>query len=1021
MSGLIRFFAQRHLLVNVLLLMVVALGWVFISGTPREFIPSVASPTIFIRATLPGASAQDIETKITIPIEEAIEEVDGIKKFSSTVSESASTTTVELFLDFSDEQVQKILQELRDAVDGITDFPPEMEDRPTLEQFNPAKRPIIEIALHGPIDAVIEDAKRLETEMRRLNKVSRVVLVGVQDPEVRILIDPELARTHGVTVMDVVRAINRDNVSGTGDALETETARLKVEVWNRYEKPEDAADTIIKALPGGAVLRVRDVARIESGYEDTRLISHTNTERGVSLIVRKRENADQIDAVDDVRAFMNQAKLSPGVTYEFLNDVSFFTKNRLDVMFSNGILGAVLVAIVLFIFMDTQSAIWVLASIPVVFMGALGVVGFTGMTLNMMVLNGFVIVLGMVVDDAIVVAEHIVSTVEKGVARAEAVVIAAVEMVGPVFAASITTMIAFMPMLAIGGLPGKITWQLPAVVVMVLAFSLIDTFTFLPSHMTVLTRLSRPKKPGFMLRLEHVYRNALRFSIRHRWVSIGVFAALLAFVMVVIRPQVPFVLFPQTDARVLFLQVATPLGTPMEITEGQVADIERQLLELGKPDIRSVTGRIGHQDTGQVDRRRGEAEHQALVTAEFRELDRLRTNQEWIGYLRDNLLLPPGTQVRFVSEYMGPPTDQPVTLHVLANDDGIRRSVAHEIAGRIAATPGLIEVDIDEREGTSHLDLVLRRDQLARLGLDATDVTQTVQASYFGIKATEHRGLEDTTAIRVQFDIGARRDVQALLDTPVRTATRELVALRDVVDPVEVHALGRIYHRDGFRAATIRASFAPDSGHTALSFATWLRTELLPQYDDIQGVDIIVGGEAETTEETTGDLGRVGIVVIIGIAMVIWILLGSIVETLMVISVIPFTIAGVIIAFFLHGYPLSMFSMMGVIGLAGVVVNSSIVMGDALHRMSRGAEAGLDPREVFLDAIVSRLRPILITTLTTLGGVFPTAYGIGGYDSMVSPMSVAIGWGLFFATFITLFLVPVLYSISHERRYRPAP
>jgi multidrug efflux pump subunit AcrB len=1020
MSGLIRFFAGRHLLVNVLLLAVLALGWIFISGTPREFIPSVASPTIFIRATLPGASAQDIESKVTIPVEEAIEEVDGIKKTFSTVSESASTTTVELFTDFTDEQVQKILQELRDAVDGITDFPPEMEDRPTLEQFNPAKRPIIEVALHGPIDAVIRDAKRLEIEMRRLNRVSRVVLVGVHDPEVRVLIDPELARAHGVTVMDVVRAISRDNVSGTGDALETETARLKVEVWNRYEKPEDAADTLIKALPGGAVLRVRDVARIESGYEDTRLISHTSAERGVSLIVRKRENADQIDAVDEVRAFMDQARLSPGVTFEYLNDVSFFTKNRLDVMFSNGILGAVLVAVVLWLFMDTQSAIWVLASIPVVFMGALAVVGFSGMTLNMMVLNGFVIVLGMVVDDAIVVAEHIVATIEKGVDRAQAVVIAAIEMVGPVFASSITTMIAFAPMLAIGGLPGKITWQLPAVVVMVLAFSLIDTFTFLPSHMLVLTRFSKPKKPRFMVRLEQLYRDSLRFSIHHRWATIGVFATILVFVMVVLRPQVPFVLFPQTDARVLFLQVTTPLGTPMEITEGQVADIERQLLELGKPDIRSVTARIGHQDTGQVDRRRGEAEHQALVTVEFRELDRLRTNQEWIGYLRDNLVLSPGTHVRFVSEYMGPPTDQPVTLHVLANDDGIRRSVAHAIASRIAATPGLIEVDIDEREGTPHLDLVLRREQLARLGLDATDVTQTVQASYFGIKATEHRGLEDTTAIRVQFDIGARRDVQALLDTPVRTATRELVALRDVVDPVEVHALGRIYHRDGFRTATIRASFAPDSGHTALSFAAQLRTGLLPQYEDMEGVDIIVGGEAETTEETTGDLGRVGIVVIIGIAMVIWLLLGSFVETLMVISVIPFAVAGVIIAFFLHGYALSMFSMMGVIGLAGVVVNSSIVMGDAVHRMARDAKDGLDPQEVFLDAIVSRLRPILITTLTTLGGVFPTAYGIGGYDSMVSPMSVAIGWGLFFATFITLFLVPALYSISHERRYRAA-
>jgi multidrug efflux pump subunit AcrB len=1017
-TGFIRFFASRHLLINVLAITIIALGYLFISGVPREYIPSVTSPTISIRATLPGASAQDMESKVTIPIEEAIKDVDGIKKFYSTVAESQTTTTVELYLDFSDDQVRDIKQELRDAVDGITDFPPEMEDRPTMDQFNPARAPIIEIALEGPIDAVIADANRLELALRRLNGVSRVIMVGVNDPEVRVLIDPELARTHGVSVLDVVRAINRDNVSGTGDALETETSRVKVEVWNRFDKPEDVAETIIKALPGGAVLRVRDIARIESGFEDTRLISHTNAERGASLVIRKRETADAIDAVAEVKQVMEATQLSPGVTFQYVNDRSFFTSNRLDVMLSNGILGAILVAGLLYLFMGAHSAIWVLAGIPVVFMGALAVVGLSGLTLNTMVLTGFVIVLGMVVDDAVVVAENIVAKIEQGLDHFTAVVDGATEMVAPVVAASLTTMIAFAPMLAIGGLPGRIVWQIPAVVVLVLVFSLIESFAFLPSHMTLLPNLAGKGKRDFMQRLDRLYRRSLEVCMRVRWLVLAVSFGLLIFIMAVIRPSVPFVLFPQNDARLLFLQITTPLGTPIEVTEGITADIERQLLELGKPDIRTVTARIGHQDPGNADRLRGEAEHQALVTAVFKDLDRERTNQEWAEVLHESLQLPAGVRVRFQSEYLGPPTDQPVTVHVLSNDDTVRRAVANEIAGIVAESPGLTEVDIDEREGTPHLDLTLRQEQLARLGLDAQDVTQTVQASYFGIKATEHRALEDTTAIRVQFDIGARRDVSALLDTPVRTRLGELVALRDVVDPVEVHALGRIYHRDGYRAATIRASFTPDSPYTALSFANHLQEDVIPRFADIPGLEILIGGEAESTQETTGELGKVAIIVVFGIAMVIWIMLGSFLETLIVISVIPFAFAGVVLAFFLHGLSLSMFAMIGIIGLAGVVVNASIVMADAVHRLSRSPDDGRSSRELLLDGIVGRLRPILITTLTTLGGVLPTAYGIGGYDSMISPMSVAIGWGLFFATFITLFMVPVMFSFAHDRRYR---
>ena len=255
MEGLVRFFATRHLLVNVIALTVVVLGWFFIRDVPRDFVPSISSPTIWVKAQLPGASAADIETKLTIPIEEAIEEVDGIDEFFSVVTDNSSFTTVELFLDFSDEQIAKIKQDIRDAVDGITDFPPEMEDRPTIDQFDPEKRPIIEVALSGPPEVVIDFAEDLERKIERSKLVSRVTTVGVQDPEVRVLVDPVKASEHGITLLDVVGAVNRRNVSSTGGVLETASDRKQVVVEGQF------------ALRNGAAVEVNQAAQAKQSMQ----------------------------------------------------------------------------------------------------------------------------------------------------------------------------------------------------------------------------------------------------------------------------------------------------------------------------------------------------------------------------------------------------------------------------------------------------------------------------------------------------------------------------------------------------------------------------------------------------------------------------------------------------------------------------------------------------------------------------------------------------------------------------------
>ncbi len=1016
MEALLRFFIKRHLLVNVIAAGLVVIGYISASTTPREFIPTVDTPIFWLTAMLPGAAAQDVEAKVTIPIEEALEEVDGIDEFTTIIADNTSFTTIELYDDYNRAQTEAAETDLRAALEAITEFPNEMEDEPVLKQFNPARMTVLEIALEGPEEPLANTAKAVEERLERLPLIASVHRVGMPDPEVRVLVDPVRAREHGITLTDVIAAVRDRNVSSTGGMLESPDERRQVVMWSRFDEPTDVGEAILRFDDQGGALRIRDIARIESGREDTGMIAHTNGRRGVTLLVQKRETADIVEAVEQVRVEVASMDVPEGVHLTLTNDESVIVGNRLALMANNGLIGLALVTAVLFTFVRPGPAVWIIIGIPVVFLASLILFPVFGLTMNMMALTGLIIVLGMVVDDAVVVSERIVVKHAQGLDPSSAALAGAKEMLAPVSAAALTTVLAFAPLAALGGLPGKIVWQIPTVVIIVLMFSLIESFLVLPAHMSTLRSGTRLQSRRFLRTLEAHYRRALAWVLAHRAVTLVAAFAAFAIIMGFIRPMVPFILFPQDDADRLFIKVTTPPGTALERTEAVTADLERQLLEIAASDVESITARIGHQNTNSLDKSFGDADNEALIIAQFKRFGRRYTNTEWIGRIPLQLRVPAGVDLVYQSEYFGPPTDQPVTVHILSNDDAIRRGVTFEIESHLRGIPGVIEVEVDERPGTPQLQLNLNYEKLARLGLSAQDVGTTLAAAFYGIEASEHRDLDDTTELRVQFDPAARLDLEALLETPVRAASGRLARLRDVVEPMQLPAVTRIYHRDGFRSATIRASFSQDSGLTALSFAQNLEETLFRRFADLPDLYVFNGGEAVATQETTSGIAVAAVLAVVGIGIVIWLMLGSLLEALFVMLVIPFAIAGVFLIFFVHGKPMSLFAMMGAVGLAGVVVNASIVMVDSIHRRIGQGDGDGDRKGRIIEAVTERLRPIMVTTLTTLGGVLPTAYGIGGYDPIVSIISLAVGWGLAISTLVTLFVVPVLYSLAGDLR-----
>jgi multidrug efflux pump subunit AcrB len=1034
---MIRFFIHRPALVHVITIAVLLIGLVVISRTQREGFPAVTVNQVMITAIMPGASPDDVEAKLTIPIEEAIREVDGIEEYSSVSREGLSRVTVELFEDLDPEQVEQAERDLQKALDAIADLPAELEAPPVLSRFNPSKTIVMEVALTGPSDRLVGAADRLQSQLEAIPGIGVVHQVGIGDPEIEVLLDPIRARAQQVTLDEVMAALQRRNIASTGGRLIAWPEQKQVVLSGEYRDVEEIAATILRFRgPAGGALTIGDVAQVRMTHEDLGLRPRADGQPSIALLIRKRESADILDTVDAVHVLLAEVELPEGVEAKIYNDLSRQTRNRLSVVISNGIGGVILVLGVLLLFLSGRIAFWVAFGMPFALIGVAALMPLLGISINMISLAGFVLVIGIVVDDAIVVSERVAHYLEQGVEVEEATLRGTREMAIPVLGASLTTILAFTPLFLLGGLPGKFAWAIPAIVILTLSVSLFECFFILPSHL-VGHRHSRSSDPNdpppparaergkarWISAMERAYATLLRRLLRFSPVVVLAFAGLFVVTLHYLFTSVPVVLFPQDDSDAIYLKVAAPLGTPIERTEAIVHGLEQQLPQIVGDDLEGMTARIGHQDFFMPERERGSAEHEAYVAVYLRN-DRAHGAHAWIEQIEQHLHVPEDVEVVFDARRIGPPLGQPVQIHVASRDDEVRLSAGAAVRSYLSGVPGVVDIESDERPGMRQIDLRLDHRRLAIDQVPATTVARAIQAAFFGLPVTELRQGQDPVAIRVRFDAAARADLDLLLASSVRGDDGRLHALRELVEPVEVDALAARHRRDGVRATTFTARIDARSGETASSLASRMSDELGPAMRALRAeqdsdLEVTIAGEASKTGETLGEMPLVFGLALIGIVLIVALLSGSLTQALFVISAVPLGLIGVVWAYAAHGIPISLFALLGVTGLAGVVVNDAIVMVDALSRTGLGSnESGLIDEVAAIAA--ERLRPVLLTTLTTVAGVMPTAYGLGGRDAVLSPMSLALGYGLIFATTITLILIPSFYVIRRRMERRQA-
>lgn len=1012
MTGLIRFFVNRRLFANLLTLLVIGGGILVTMNVRREAFPQVEFGIVTVETVWPGASPSEVERLVTTPLERAVKGIDGIKELGSVSVENRSILVIELDTNLASGEIDEAVRDIERQVATVRDLPDDA-DPPTVREMESRQTPIIEVNMSGKDERVVrERARDLEDELVDLRGVAQVAKVGWRERQFLVEVKPEALRRLEVSLPEIARALTGRNVNLPGGKIKAKGDEWLIRAVGEFETPEDIEPVIVRANDLGGHIRVRDVATVRDALSDVTVVNRSRGNRSIDLVVIKKADADAITTVDEVRTTVDAfAKKHGDVELAFTNDFSIFVRRRLSIVVNNAWMGLGLVVAALLLFLSPRISFWTAVGIPFSLFCTILTMQVLGMTLNLITMMGFILVIGMLVDDAICVAENVHRYRQQGMNARDASVRGASEVMAPVAGSVLTTMAAFAPLAFMTGIFGKFIWAIPVIVILALGYSYLEAMIALPSHLAGGRTVASSKKERFDV-IANAYGWVIGKLLTLRYaVALGV-AVLLAGAGL-LASTMDVKLFGAEGIEVFLVRAQASAGTPLEETEKRFLEVEKAIAALPAEELDSYTSQIGiqQQDPNDPFTKRGSHYAQAKVYL-HPEVNRTRTADEIIEALRSAI----GTEHGFERFYFarlnpGPPVGKPVSVRFLADDfetlDELERMAREEIA----KIDGVVDVESDLEPGKKELRVFVNEAAAAEAGVSPTDVAMSVRAAFDGLVATKVRTLDEEIEVRVLFPEEDRtRGRAALSDVRVPNRMGYLIPLKSLATVREDVGFTSIKHSDGKRTITLSGDVDPARTSSFRANAA-LQPALVERMKEFPEAQVSFTGEDEDTKESFQNLGRAFILAAGLIFLIIASVFGSIAQPSLVMLTIPLGLAGVVFAFFLHGQPLGFMAMMGCVGLAGVVVNNAIVLIDFVNANRAG---GMDLRTSIVDAARVRLRPILLTSVTTLAGLMPTAYGIGGNDPFVRPMALALSWGLAFSLLMTVFTLPSMILILDD-------
>ena len=1013
---------NNPVLANMLMIIIIAFGLYAWINLPRELTPEIPSQIAVVTTLYPGASPEEVEKLVTAPIEDAIEEnVNKIDLLFSTSSEGRSAIVVD-FEEMNDRDFDKEIENLRTAVEQVNELPEEILDDPKIDELDVSSGfPILTIVVGGTIsETQMRDiAENLKDEILDIKNIASVRIAGLREREIWIEVDPDRLKAHQLPIGAVITALRASNLNLPAGTMDLGNTEFMVRTMGEFSSPDTIGETIIAVQPTSTPLRLKDVAIVSDTYEDTRTLSRIDGRPSISLSAQKKTEGNTIALVAELRelAQKRQRDLPEGAELSVINDYSVVLKERLGVLETNAFFGLILVVLMLLLFIGWRNALFAALGIPVAFMATFWFMSMTGYTLSGVSLFGLILVVGIVVDDAIVVIENIYRHIEAGEPPKVAAIRGAEEVGWPVVAASLTTICAFGPLMFMSGVSGQFMRVIPIMAILVLIASLFEVFVILPAHVAEWGKAEN-RKAGtnrWFERIRNRYVSILKRTIRWRYafvgsvLFIGLFACISGFLILDKE------LFPGEDFPQFYIRAEMPTSYGIQGTAVVIAQIEKVAKELPSAEVAAIASNIGlHTLTSGLVRGVAYGSNFGEVMVELTpKQERTRGVDEIIASLRTKMAAISGIeQLSFITQEGGPPQGADVEVKV----KGQRFEKLTELAGVLKTTltqiDGVYDIHDDFRTGKSELRIYLKREKAHQYGLTTFQIAHTVRTAIEGAKATTYREADEAIDVIVKYEENALTNLAELNNLLIATPTGAIVPLKDVADIMEEKGYADIRRFDGERAISVYASI--DRAKTS---PVKVNRSLINAFSDVEslypGYQLDFRGIFDEVMESFSELWKLFIVGLLLIYVVLGAQFKSFIQPIIILFAVPFGMIGAMIGLLLANATLSIIAMFGIVALAGIVVNDSIVLIDFINTYR---ERGYNKWYAILKGGSVRLRPIVLTSLTTIIGLIPMAIGLGGKSPIWMPMAYTIIFGLSFATLMTLFVMPALYAITTDIR-----
>ena len=1048
MKSIVRWSVDNPPAINTIVVAALLMGAFCAVSMQREFWPYSNLDVVQVRVVYRGASPEEIEESICQRIEESVRSVDGVRRITSVSREGSGSVSIELDAEVKESEVQEILAEIRSRVDSIPSFPA-LAERPEVSRQQP-RTTALQVGVMGPKDGSVEAqlqlrefAERIRSELLLLPEISQAELVGAPEFQIDVEISEESLRQYNLTLPQVADAIRNENIEVPGGTLRTESQDILLRGSNRQNSGESIAGIPLISQADGAVLTIGDLGQVRDEFTDDSAISRINGRPGLAVQIDTTAAEDIVDVGKAVHRFVNQYHTPDGFQLLCFRDRTDDVEARLMLLVKNGWQGLLLVFLILMLFLELRLAVWVSMGIPLSIAGACIVMYYSGQTFNMTSLFAFLIALGIVVDDAIVIGENIHVHRKQGKGLRQAAIDGTLEVMPSVITSVLTTVIAFLPMLFMTGRLARFTQVLPFAVIAILLFSLIEALTVLPSHLahhdgagmkfwkwllgpfrlvaSLIAFLNKLFGKGMEALIDRVYLPFLRVSMRFPGMVVATSLALLLVTWGVVRSGVvPYIILPQIDSNFCTVVVAYPDGTPERIAdeatqrlEEAIFEINQAAIEEGRTDNPNGIVEAVHRSVGYGANTFGAVSSGShvgsltvqLVDTAFRDI----TSQEIVQLWRRKAGEFRG--VDFVTFGSGPRgiAAPPIEFSLLARSEDIEEleAAVERCVSQLEQYPGVHDVTAGGRPGKWEYRLKVK-DEAKAMGISLAEMSRTVRAAYYGEEAMRLQRGRHEVQLRVRYPREQRESLANFEEVRIRTPDGAERPLMELASIETGRSYSMIHRLDQMRSVTITADVDEETAN-AFTITRDLQATLVPELSaSFPALRVLWEGQQEQTNESMNSMLYGFIGVMIAMYFLLTIEFRSYFQPLLVLSIIPFGVIGAVAGHIVQGLPFTLFSIYGLVALSGIVINDSIVLIDFINRR---IESGASLQDALLDAGQRRCRPVLLTSITTIGGMLPILLESSRQAQVLIPMATSLSFGLIFATVLVLILAPVFYML----------